>query len=310
MGKNSQSDKGVPAVFKAGAVSLVFLIIGYQVALFVHRASVEHIESLRDHPDTVFVVDSALAARIISSGRPEPGPRKPSGAVVEVRKDAVHSETVRLVREESRKVESFRFNPNTVSVEDLERLGFSEKQAAAIDNYRAKGGRFRRKGDFAKSYVVSDSVYRRLEKYIDIPLVDINKADSAALDALPGIGGYFASRIVSYRGELGGYSYPEQLMDLRNFDREKYDGLSDLICCSAPADSFRLWALPADDLRRHPYIRSYQTARSIVLFRENTPRSGWTVAGLAEAGIITEETAGKLSRCAIAAPDGTSRSAR
>ena len=33
----------------------------------------------------------------------------------------------------------FRFDPNTISIEDLQRLGFSVKQARAIDNYRQAG---------------------------------------------------------------------------------------------------------------------------------------------------------------------------
>ena len=208
------------------------------------------------------------------------------------------------MRQAHRKVESFRFDPNTAGQEDLMRLGFSEKQAAAIVNYRAKGGRFRRKEDFAKSFVVADSVYKRLEPYISIPKIDINKADSAAFDTLPGIGGYFAARMVSYRAELGGYSFPEQLMDIRHFDREKYDGLKDLISCSPPQKAFALWSLPADELKAHPYIRDFQTAKAIVLYRDNTPRGEWTVEGLAKAGIIKEETAAKLARCRIEIPAG------
>ena len=73
--------------------------------------------------------------------------------------------------------------------------------------YRNKGGKFRRKSDFARSFVVSDSIYKRLEPYIDIPLIDLNLADSAAFDSLPGIGGWFASKMLAYRKELGGYSY-------------------------------------------------------------------------------------------------------
>ena len=302
--KNLKGGSRVPASFRVGAVSLAFLIIGYQTALFVHRVSVERIESIRDHPDTVFVLDSVLAANLLSSdGSGRGADVKIEEGAVTVRKESQHSAVVNRILREKSPAESFEFNPNTVSITDLQRLGFTEKQARAIDNYRSKGGRFRRKSDFAKSFVVSDSVFRRLEEFIHIPTVDINVADSAALDDLPGIGGYFASRIVSYREELGGYSYKEQLMDLPHFDRERFDGLSDLIVCSAPSDSFALWTLPAGELKKHPYIRSYQVASSIVLYRENNPRSGWTVNGLASAGIISCETAEKLSRCAIARPD-------
>ena len=224
----------------------------------------------------------------------------PDGATT-TRRNAPHSEYVEAYRRETRRVESFRFNPNTVSVEDLIRLGFSEKQAEAIDRYRASGGRFRRKADFAKSFVVADSVYRRLERFIDIPKVDLNRADSAALDDLPGIGAWYAKRILAYRAELGGYSFPEQLLDIYRFDREKYDALADLVYCSPPAP-YALWTLPADSLQRHPYIRSRQAARSIALFREHTPRDGWTVAALGEAGILPPEDAARLARCALAPP--------
>lgn len=225
--KNSQNKSS--AVFKTGAVSLAFLIIGYQAAIFVHRAAVLRIEAARDNPDTVFVYVQAPAAPDSS------GPRAAKAAPLLVeRRESEHSEPVREIRNATRKVESFPFDPNTISQDGLQRLGFSEKQAAAIINYRSKGGRFRRKEDFAKSFVVADSVYRRLEPFISIPKIDINKADSAAFDSLPGIGPYYAAQMVSYREEIGGYSYPEQLMDIRNFDRERFDGLKDLITCGEP----------------------------------------------------------------------------
>lgn len=217
-----------------------------------------------------------------------------------VRRSHNNQDAVKVVPNGLRKVESFRFDPNTVSVSDLMRLGFSEKQAKSIDNYRKKGGRFRRPSDFAKSFVVSDSVFRRLEPFISIPKIDINKADSAAFDTLPGIGGWFASKMISYRESLGGYSYPEQLMDIYHFDKEKYDGLKDLITCSSP-DPFPLWTLPAEDLARHPYIGK-DAARGIVLFRENTPKEEWTVENIKKNGILPEENADKLGRCRLADP--------
>lgn len=293
------------AAFKAGAVALAFMIIGYQTALFVHKAAVLRVESVRDAPDTVYVY-SDLPAEGPSAASPETSGNRPHDRSTGQsyssisRRESTHSEAVEEVREAHRRVENFKFDPNTIDIDGLKRLGFTEKQAQAIDNYRIKGGRFRRKSDFAKSFVVADSVYERLEPYISIPKVDINRADSAAFDSLPGIGGWFASRMVSYREQLGGYSFPEQLMDIHNFDREKFDALADLIVCSPPADSFALWSLPADALRKHPYIRSWQTARSIELFRSSMPRDRWTVKELSAAGILDPETADKLSRCAIA----------
>lgn len=201
-----------------------------------------------------------------------------------------------------RTYESFRFNPNTVSVSDLCRLGFSLKQANSIDNYRKKGGRFKRKQDFAKSFVVADSVYRRLEKYIDIPLLDLNAADSSAFDELPGIGGYFAAKMVEYRGRLGGYSCPEQLLDIYHFDAEKLAKIRDLVEVKTRPEPFRLWSLPADSLKRHPYIKTWQIAKSIVLYRENNPRAELTVDGLVRAGILDKDTGAKLSRCLIESP--------
>lgn len=295
--------------FTVGAVALAFLIVGYQTAVFVHSAAVARIAADRDCPDTVFVErapcaetesgPAAASCKAAASG----GSRSSDAGRVTARHSGAKDAAGAAVRENvrRRKVESFRFNPNTVSTEDLQRLGFSQKQAASIDNYRKKGGRFRRKGDFAKSFVVSDSVYRRLEAYIDIPLTDINLADSAAFDALPGIGGWFAKQMVAYRDRLGGYSFKEQLMEIRNFDREKFDGLSDLITVSAEtAEPYALWTLPEEMLKRHPYIGN--AAHGIVLFRQSQPRERWSIENLKSEKILSVEDAERLGRCRIALP--------
>ena len=52
--------------FATGAIALVFLIIGYEVALFVHKAAVTRIEANRDRPDTVYIY-SYLAEENVSS---------------------------------------------------------------------------------------------------------------------------------------------------------------------------------------------------------------------------------------------------
>ncbi len=289
--------------FVAGAIALLFLIIGYEVALFVHKAAVLRIAANRDRPDTVYVyVGDTLASLGMTDSTLSSRGLRPRGSH-SIRKNAPHSPAVVAVREKlaPRKVESFRFNPNTVSVEDLQRLGFSQKQAQSIENYRNKGGRFRRPEDFAKSFVVADSVYRRLEKFIDIPRLDINQADSAALLALPGIGPYFAGKIVSYRERLGGYSSVEQLLEIYHFDKAKLDGLRDLIKCPAPVP-FGLWTLSEADLSRHPHI-SRAEAHGIVLYRQHNAPEACTVEGLRKAGVLSEEHAAALSRCLIAPID-------
>ncbi|MBQ3872574.1 MAG: helix-hairpin-helix domain-containing protein [Bacteroidales bacterium] len=294
--KKGKTHSGLSGSFTVGAIALVFLIIGYQVALFIHRAASLKLAADRDRPDTVYVVDAALARRILEESEAE---EVKDDSPVVIRRESAREASVASARDRivPRKAESFRFNPNTVSVTDLQRLGFSEKQAKAIDNYRKKGGRFRKPEDFARSFVVADSVFSRLEPFIDIPRTDINRADSASLVELPGIGPWFASRIVSYREALGGFSRPEQLMEIRNFDREKYDGLKDLISCSRP-EPYPLWSLPEEELSKHPYI-SKSEAHGIVLYRKHHPAGECTVEGLRKAGVLSEEHAGKLSGCRI-----------
>ena len=309
-------------------VVFVFVVLAYQLALFVYKAAERLLVLHRDVPDTVYVVDSALARRLLadvavdggpaapaavrgagagaplSSGSPRPQPAPAAPAALSFRRNAPHSERARHIVSTSkyRRVENFRFNPNTVSVEELVRLGFTLKQAQSIDAYRQKGGRFRRKSDFAKSYVVSDSLFRRLEPYIDIPLLDLNLADSAAFDALPGIGGYFARQMVLHRKRLGGsYSDKRQLLEIYHFTQEKMDKIADLIQIdSASMRPYPLWELPVDSLRKHPAIGNYATARSLVFYREHNPLSLWTLQGLLDAAVITPEQYTRLSLCYLA----------
>lgn len=296
----TKREKVLSDSFIVGVVALVFLMIGYQTALFIHNAAVVRIAANRDKPDTVYVYAESVTARNMDVAEPA------SGGTVTVRKNSGHSPRAEAVRRNLPypQVQNFRFDPNTASVDDFCRLGFTRRQAESIDNYRQKGGRFHRKKDFSKSFVVSDSIYRRLEPYIDIPLLDLNLADSAALDALPGIGGWFASRILEHRSSLRGFSYKEQLMDIYRFDLEKYEGLNDLVTIGDEyVIPYPLWSLPADSLRLHPYIGDIETARAVVLFRDNNDKELWTVANLADAGVLTAENAKKMSGCIIAQPD-------
>ena len=106
-------------------IALTFLLIGFQAALFLHKASVALIVSKRDRPDTVYVVAPSPSEKIGEEKAEEP-----------VRKASDHKDAMKVVPKGMRKVESFPFDPNTASVSDLMRLGFSQKQAESINNYR------------------------------------------------------------------------------------------------------------------------------------------------------------------------------
>lgn len=96
--------------------------------------------------------------------------------------------------------------------------------------------------------------------------VDLNVADSAQLILLPGIGSYYASRIISYRTQLGGYHSVEQLAEI--------EGMPDSVRqWFTVADSVPIQRMPVNELslsllRRHPYMNFYQ-ARAIVELRRD-----------------------------------------
>ena len=69
---------------------------------------------------------------------------------------------------EKRKVETFPFDPNTADSTQLLRLGLAPFQVRNIYRYRAAGGVYSRKEDFARLYGLTKGDYDRLAPYIRI----------------------------------------------------------------------------------------------------------------------------------------------
>lgn len=74
----------------------------------------------------------------------------------------------RYYQVEGRRVELFAFDPNTADSSQLLRLGLQPWQVRNIYKYRALGGVYRRKEDFARLYGLTVKQYRELEPYIAI----------------------------------------------------------------------------------------------------------------------------------------------
>lgn len=92
--------------------------------------------------------------------------------------------------------------------------------------------------------------------------LELNMADSAALEGVRGIGPYYAGRIVRYREQLGGFCSVRQLKDLnmRYFD---VDSLGYLFCVDTTLVVKRdLDSMDFKEVLRHPYLE-YEDVRLI-----------------------------------------------
>ncbi len=269
-----------------GAVALLFLVLGFQIAFFTGEVFKKRGKSVDIAPP------EEKQERQIKADKSEKPDNNHSVSLPAIKKriEAVKNSPSQV----KKSPELFVFNPNTVSTYDLCRLGFTVKQAEVIDNYRSKGGRFKKKRDFAKMYVVSDSTYHALEPYISLPLMNLNTADSTALLELPGIGPYYAHKILKYRERLGGlFDRKEQLLEIERFDEERYKMIEECIEAGNGKRDFTIWNATQKQLEHHPYIGTY-AAKGIMRFRETCDSSQWNFDNLVSNGIISSNCADKL----------------
>lgn len=263
--------KKISSSFAAGAIALVFAVLGYQTALLVQFQSIRNSEA----------AESAVVPEkeTVESSRADSAPKPPSGK----------SYARNSVAKNSASGKSSTKKPATSSAA---RKGASTVAAAPAAKAPEAPSEPTKQASKAPAKQASNHPLKAYR-------LDINAADSADFDMLPGIGPYFARKMVEYREQLGGYSFPEQLMDIYRFDEERYDKIKDLISLERPSTPFPLWTASADSLRLHPYIRTVSIARSIVFFRKHNPPEKCTVQELEKAGIISAEIAAKLARCNI-----------
>ena len=126
-------------------------------------------------------------------------------------------------------------------------------------------------------------------------LVELNSADSAALDALPGIGPYYARQILAYRERLGFYADISQLLDIRGMDTARLRRLADRLYI-AP-ESLRpldLYSMPLESLAAHPYIGPY-AAKGIDRLRRTLPEAEFTFQAILDSKILPEAQARRLA---------------
>lgn len=237
----------------------------------------------------------AFAAFFWKFGDYKANPQQMAADSIFSQKKAHHTKRpVQYYATESQKAERFPFDPNTADSTQLLRLGLQPWQVRNIYKYRAHGGIYRQKQDFARLYGLTVKQYRELEPYIRIssdylpasvlvgerpkmerdtlryPVkiqadehVVLNTADTTQLRKVPGIGSYYASEIIRYGQRLGGYVSVDQLDEIENFPQTSKQYF---VIANAHPKRLNINRLTLQQLRRHPYINFYQ-AKAITDYR-------------------------------------------
>ncbi len=173
----------------------------------------------------------------------------------------------------------FLFDPNTVGLDSLVRLGIHQRTARILMNYRDAGGRFDADSDLLKIYGMKPDVFGLLQPYIriekiqtDIFVIDsvfeLNSADSMKLVSVYSIGPVFARRIIRYREMLGGFYNRNQLMEVYGFSAQQYQELAGRSYIDTTViRKMELNSMDADEFCRHPYLDLYQST-ALITYRE------------------------------------------
>lgn len=178
----------------------------------------------------------------------------------------------------------FDFDPNTVTVNEMEKLGFSSKNAQSWDKFRNKGAKFFKPEDFKKLYFVTDSIFSIYKNHIIIEKenhenkyekfsknenyskpkyenkkqainIELNTADTLILLDLPGIGSSFSKRIIKYRDKLGGFYSTNQLMEVYGFSDEMLTKIINYINIDvSKIKKIDINSAGFKDLIKHPYL--------------------------------------------------------
>lgn len=175
------------------------------------------------------------------------------------------------------------FNPNTMDIKGWQALGFSERQANTIINYRDKNlrGSFRTLDDIQKCFVISPEKFIELRPYIkispelskkqetDFSKIDLNAITFKQLQEF-GFDQKSAAIIIGFRKKLGGFVNKQQILDTYDVDKDivqKLIAVCPLNTVDVPRYSLR--DAPEEWLKSHPYFK--YSADKIIYYRISYP---------------------------------------
>ena len=193
-------------------------------------------------------------------------------------------------------------NPNTASLDKLQKLPWPDWVAENLIKYRNKGGRFYDSADLARLYGLEDSLLQQVLPYLKLEPQDsrsstyngrkqkdwaskpkprkpyryqiepfeLNSAAAEDFMQIRGIGTAYSMRIIRFREKLGGFSSKDQLYEVYGLDSALVDSLllyTSLEPSKAKPRQLDINAASYDSLKAHPYI-NWRIAKLIVAYRE------------------------------------------
>lgn len=195
-------------------------------------------------------------------------------------------------------INPFPFDPNNITKNGMERLGLSDKVATTIENFRNKGGSFRKAEDLSKIYGLSEEDFNKLYPFIEIKPkvetyasntkseftskgsnfkpkekkvvqpIDINKATREEWTTIKGIGPGFSKMIISYREKLGGFYKIDQVSETYGLPDSTFQSIKPFLLIDEVNEKIDLNTVTIDGLKAHPYL-NYKQAKAVVNYRHN-----------------------------------------
>lgn len=191
-----------------------------------------------------------------------------------------------------------KFNPNSVTTEELIQLGLSPRTAATWMNYKKAIGGYTSLSQIKDIYGVDTSWFNHAMDYIYFPgkekkyvrdddkyeeraeqsvhkkefaipyMIDLNKAGVAQWDSFPGIDKEIAERIVKYRYSIDGFDSVDDLSHVYGLPEDFVKTYAvHLTLHKSETEILNLNTASIDELKKIPHI-NFNQARSIVNYRD------------------------------------------
>lgn len=188
-----------------------------------------------------------------------------------------------------------KFDPNTTDLNGWKELGFSEKQAQVIINYRDKNlkGSFKSLDEIAKCFVISAEKFEEMKPYMvlnpenikgntakkydnvttesktDFSTIDLNEITFKQMIEF-GFDEKSAAMMLSFRKKLGGFVNKQQVIDTYEIDKDLAVKLTNVAKLNGyKVKKYTLVDAPEEWLKNHPYFK--YTADKIIYYRITNP---------------------------------------